>query len=102
VRSLECFDAVVPPGGDGHYEVINLGTGAGTTVREFIAAFVAATGIALRLVETQRRPGDFIGWYTRSQKAKDLLGWTAELSIEDAIRDAQRWSAVRDQRLGSD
>jgi UDP-glucose 4-epimerase len=101
VAALQRFDVVVPPGGAGHYEVINLGTGAGTTVREFVGAFQAATGIDLKIVEGRRRPGDFIGWYTRSQKAKDLLGWEARLSIEEAIRDSQRWSAVRDQRLGS-
>ncbi len=101
VKALQRFDAVVPPDQEGHYQVINLGTGAGTTVREFVAAFVAATGVELTVRETQARPGDFIGWYTRSQKAKELLGWEARLSIEDAIRDSQRWSAVRDERLAA-
>jgi len=99
VRALQRFDAVVPPEGADHYEVINLGTGAGTTVREFVAAFEGATGLKVTVTEGDRRPGDFIGWYTRSDKAKKLLGWSTELSIEDAIRDSQRWAAVRDQRL---
>jgi UDP-glucose 4-epimerase len=101
VRALERFDEVIPPGSDRRYEVINLGTGSGTTVREFIAAFEAATGTKVRVREAGRRPGDFIGWHTRSQKARELLGWTTQLSIEDGIRDSQRWSAVRDQRLAA-
>jgi UDP-glucose 4-epimerase len=101
VRALERFDEVIPPGNERRYEVINLGTGSGTTVREFIAAFEAATGTKVRVREAGRRPGDFIGWHTRSQKARELLGWTTQLSIEDGIRDSQRWSAVRDQRLAA-
>ena len=99
VLALQRFDSVVAPGADQRYQVINLGTGTGTTVREFVDAFVVATGIELRLREGRRRPGDFIGWYTSSQKARELLDWTAQLSIEDAIRDSQRWSAIRDERL---
>jgi UDP-glucose 4-epimerase len=99
VRALELFDKVVSPDAEQRYQVINLGTGSGTTVREFVSAFVAATGLPLRVREGERRPGDFIGWYTRSQKAKELLGWVPQLSIEDAIRDSQRWSTIRDERL---
>ena len=101
VAALQRFDSVVPPGRDGRYEVINLGTGSGTTVKEFVAAFVTATGLPLKITEADRRPGDFIGWYTRSDRARDLLDWTPELSIEQAIRDSQAWSAIRDTRLSA-
>jgi UDP-glucose 4-epimerase len=101
VRALQRFDAVLPPGSGG-YEVINLGTGEGTTVREFVDAFVAATGAALKVRETGPRPGDVVGSYTRSTRAADLLGWTPQRSLEQAIRDSQRWSAIRDQRLRSE
>jgi UDP-glucose 4-epimerase len=83
----------------GGYQVINLGTGAGTTVREFVTAFVSATGAPLKVRETGPRPGDVVGSYTRSTRAAELLGWAPELSVEQAIRDSQRWSAIRDQRL---
>ena len=99
VRSLQRFDSLFPGADAEQYQVINIGTGSGTTVREFIAAFVAATGVSLKVTESGRRPGDFMGWYTRSQKAHDLLDWTPRLSIEDAIRDSQRWSEIRDTRL---
>jgi UDP-glucose 4-epimerase len=98
VRALQRFDTVLPAGSGG-YQVINLGTGAGTTVREFVSAFITATGSPLKVRETAPRPGDVVGSYTRSSRAAELLGWTAQLSVEQAIRDSQRWSAIRDQRL---
>jgi UDP-glucose 4-epimerase len=99
VRALQRFDAVLPPSEAGAYQVINLGTGAGTTVREFVAAFIAATGAPLKVRETGPRPGDVVGSYTRSNRAAELLGWAPEFSLEQAIRDSQRWAAIRDQRL---
>jgi hypothetical protein len=40
-----------------------------------------------------------VGSFTRSQLARDLLDWAPQLSVEQAIRDSQRWSAIRDERL---
>jgi UDP-glucose 4-epimerase len=99
VQALQRFDEVLAPEGGRRYEVINIGTGSGTTVREFVAAFRAATGLPLRVRDTSPRLGDVVGSFTRSQKARELLGWQPELSIEQAIRDSVRWSAVRESRL---
>jgi UDP-glucose 4-epimerase len=98
VRALLRFVSIVSPG-KGGYQVINLGTGAGTTVREFVSAFIAATSAPLKVREAPPRPGDVVGSYTRSTRASELLGFAPELSVEQAIRDSQRWSAIRDQRL---
>ena len=78
------------------YEVINLGTGSGTTVKEFVAAFKAASGQPLRVRETGPRPGDVAGSFTRSVRARELLGWAPQLTTEDGIRDSVR--LVRDPR----
>jgi UDP-glucose 4-epimerase len=99
VRALQRFDELLPVGGEPSYEVINLGTGAGTTVREFVVAFRAASDKRLRVRETGPRPGDVVGSYTRIDKARRLLGWEPEYSIEQAVRDSMRWSTVRDSRL---
>lgn len=99
VAALRRFDDVLPPGGPRRYEVINLGAGSGTTVREFVAAFRAASGKPLRVRESGPRPGDVVGSYTRTDKARAMLGWTPQFTIEQAIRDSIRWAAVRDLRL---
>jgi UDP-glucose 4-epimerase len=99
VQALRRFDELLPVGGRPAYEVINLGTGAGTTVKEFVAAFNAVSDRPLRVRETGPRPGDVVGSYTRTDKAHTLLGWRPQHSIAEAIRDSMRWSAVRDERL---
>ena len=99
VAALRRFDEVLPPGGDTSYQVINLGTGNGTTVKEFVAAFEAVTQHALRTREVGARPGDNAGSFTRSVKAYELLGWQPRFTLEQGIDDSARWAAVRADRL---
>lgn len=101
VAGLLRFDEVVPKDGPG-YEVLNLGTGTGTTVREMVAAFEQVTGRTLAKRETGPRPGDVVGAYTRSDRARQLLQWEPRHSLADGIRDSLRWVAVRDQLLPDD
>jgi UDP-glucose 4-epimerase len=72
-------------------EVINVGTGAGVSVLEAIAAFESATGVTLPYQFGPRRHGDVIETYASVDKAKAVLGWSAELGIVDALRDAYAW-----------
>lgn len=95
VAGLRRFDEVVSKG----YEVLNLGTGTGTTVREMVDEFIRVTGVPLTVQETGPRPGDVAGAYTRSDRARRMLGWEPTHSIADGIRDSLRWSEVRDTRL---
>lgn len=76
---------------DSPYQVINLGTGEGTTVRELVAAFESVVGKSVRVVEAPRRPGDSAGAFTRSRKAAELLNWTASSSLEDGIASTLEW-----------
>jgi UDP-glucose 4-epimerase len=92
VAALQRFDVAVPRGG---HEVINIGTGRGTTVRELVSAFERAVGESLPILEASPRPGDVIGCYTRSQKANRLLRWTATHSIEQAVKDSLAWAQRR-------
>ncbi len=85
-------------GGAG-YRVLNLGTGTGTTVREMVEAFEQVTGAPLRKRETAPRPGDVVGAYTRSDRARRVLGWQPRFSLADGIRDSLRWAEIRDARL---
>ena len=98
VAALERFDDVVSAAGSS-YEVINVGTGDGTTVRELVAAFEAATGGHVEVVEGPSRPGDVIGCYSLTGRATRELGWRAELSIEQAIKDALAWAQRREAVL---
>jgi UDP-glucose 4-epimerase len=97
VAALRRFDAV-----SAEEPVINLGTGAGTTVRELADAFNRVVERPVEVVVTGRRPGDVVGAYTRSDLAERLLGWRARYSIEDGIRHSLEWAAVRGSRLGGE
>ncbi|MDO4685583.1 MAG: UDP-glucose 4-epimerase GalE [Corynebacterium sp.] len=92
VKALELFDDIL---GDNTYLPINLGTGQGTTVRELVAAFNKVTQEELKTVDAPPRPGDAAGVYTRSTRAKELLGWEAKHSIEEGIADTLKWFEVR-------
>jgi UDP-glucose 4-epimerase len=96
--ALQLFDQVVSLA-EGGYKVMDLGTGIGTTVKEFVAVFCAVSGRHLRVREIGSRSGDTAGSYTRSTRARSLLGWQPKYSLEEGIRDASRWSAIRDERI---
>ena len=90
VAAVERLDDIVPSSGG--YDVINLGTGTGVTVREFIDAFENVLGSELPTVDAPPRPGDIAGAYANVDKAHRLLDWRPELTLEEGIRHALEWS----------
>jgi len=101
VGAVEQFDYVLSEVSqpDSPYVVINLGTGKGVTVREMVNAFEKVLGHPIPKVEKPPRPGDVAGSYANANKARELLGWVAEKSIEQGIEDALRWGEIREQIL---
>jgi UDP-glucose 4-epimerase len=97
VAALTRFDRLLPEGSSS--TVINLGTGAGTTVRELLDAFNSVMETPITAVETAPRPGDVAGAYTRSDRARRLLDWEPQHSIAEGIAHSLQWAAVRDQIL---
>ena len=68
-------------------QIYNLGTGKGTSVLEMVAAFEKASGEKLPYKIAPRRAGDLPVLYANPEKAERELGWRAERSIDDAMRD---------------
>ncbi len=97
VAALEHFDEATA---SEPYQVFNIGTGNGVTVKELAASFEEISGDPLQVTFGPPRPGDVAGVYTVSQKAKDVLGWEAKLSETDAVRDAIAWLPERKKMLG--
>jgi UDP-glucose 4-epimerase len=94
VAALTQFDALPGP-----TTVINLGTGAGTTVRELLDAFNRLADRPVEAGEAERRPGDTVGAYTRIDRAERLLNWRPRYDITEGIRHSLHWAAVRDEVL---
>ena len=74
-------------------EIINLGTGTGYSVLDLVNTFQRINNIDLPYVITDRRPGDIATCYANPTKAKELLGWEAEKTLEDMCRDSWRWQS---------
>jgi UDP-glucose 4-epimerase len=99
VQAVERFDEVIDAAG-GPSVVINIGTGAGVTVRELIAAFEKVFGHPVPTREAPSRPGDVPGAYANVDRAHEMLGWHHELSLEEAIASALAWAEKRHEVLG--
>lgn len=102
VKAIENFDrAFSEPQPVGpklsNYRVINLGTGRGVTVRELVSAFENAHGSSINKRDAESRPGDVAGSFASCDTASKLIGWRADLSIEQAIRNALEWTKIWDQ-----
>ena len=74
-------------------EAVNLGTGTGYSVLEVIRAFEKASGKTVPYVIDGRRAGDIAECYAKTDKAKALLGWSAQRGIEEMCADAWRFES---------
>ena len=70
----------------------NLGTGTGTSVREIIDLAEEVTGKSIPVVEGERRAGDPPRLVADASLAKELLGWTPEISARQSVADAWAWT----------
>ena len=79
----------------GESNIFNLGNGVGFTVKEVIETARKVTGLPIKAVEEERRPGDPNILIASSDKAKEVLGWKPELdSLEDIISTAWKWHST--------
>lgn len=98
VKAVENFEhalATTQPYGETfkNYRVINLGSGRGVTVKEFVAAFEKVNGSTIPKKFAPPRPGDVAGSFANADTAKSLIGWQAQMTIEQGIQDAMTWAA---------
>ena len=72
---------------------VNLGTGQGYSVLDMVRAFEQASGKPIPYKIAPRRAGDIAIFYADANRAKALLGWSAELGLEDMCADHWRWQS---------
>jgi UDP-glucose 4-epimerase len=70
---------------------LNIGTGKGSSVLEIVSTFEKVNGVKVPYTVGKRRAGDIAACYASPDKAHQILGWQANLSLEDALKDAWRW-----------
>lgn len=76
-------------------DVFNIGTGAGQTVLEILAAFSKAVGKELPYSLGPRRAGDVPAIYAKCQKAQERLAWQALYSLDEIMQSAWAWEQYR-------
>lgn len=79
-------------------KAINLGTGHGTSVLQIIQAFSQAAGVPIPYRIGPRRPGDLAIYYADVKKAKELLGWESQRTIDDICSSCVNYVNERRKR----
>jgi UDP-glucose 4-epimerase len=82
----------------GVHRILNLGSGAGFSVRQVIEAARKVTGHPIPVVESPRRAGDPASLIAASNRIRAELGWAPEKDdIEVILRDAWAWHQAHPQ-----
>ena len=76
-------------GGETNY--FNLGTNEGNTVKEVFSMCEKVTGKKISVEIKPRRAGDPAVLVADNTKAKEVLGWTPNKTLEDSIKTAYEW-----------
>ena len=58
------------------------------------------TGSPLQVTEAPPRPGDAVGAYANVDRARTLLDWQTELTLDEGIASALAWAERRREVLG--
>ncbi len=72
----------------------NLGTGQGYSVLDMVKAFEKASGKPVPYQIAPRRPGDIAACYANPDKAREELGWQANLNVDDMAQSSWRWQSA--------
>ena len=90
---VAAVDRLLSSGAAAGHRAINLGTGRGYSVMEALAAFARACRREIPHEIVARRPGDVAACVADPSLAATLLGWRAELGLDDMCAD--HWAFQR-------
>ena len=82
------------------FEALNIGTGAGTTVKELVDVYAQAAGREIKCHYVGRRAGDVASTIACPKQAQAKLDWTARLNIDDASRASWHWQSQNPEGYG--
>jgi UDP-glucose 4-epimerase len=69
----------------------NIGTGDGVSVKELVHFFESTTGVKVTHVIGPRRAGDADAIYANVGKAKRILEWKSQYSVQEALGHSWLW-----------
>lgn len=71
--------------------IVNLGTGNGYSVQELIEKAKEITGKSIKVINSDRRPGDPAVLVADNSKSSRLLNWKPQYDLEEIIKTAWNW-----------
>ncbi|KAF3554558.1 hypothetical protein F2Q69_00011273 [Brassica cretica] len=75
--------------------IFNVGTGKGSSVKEFVEACKKATGVDIKVDYLERRAGDYAEVYSDPRKIREELNWTAKhTNLKESLETAWRWQKL--------
>ena len=80
-------------------DVINLGSGKGSSVLDLINTYQKATNLKVPYEFAPRREGDVAVLYANPEKAKKVLNWEVKHSLEDALSHSWKWQKYANEKL---
>lgn len=73
----------------------NIGTGKGTSVLEIVSLLQKFAGSNVPIEMAPHRPGEQQESFVNADKARDLLGWAPEVTLEDGLANSYAWFSRR-------
>ncbi len=76
----------------GSGEMLNLGTGIGTSVNDIVRELQALIGFKEDAIHDPARPGEVQRIYLDASRARRLLGWEPRVGFTDGLRKTVEWT----------
>ena len=95
-RDFTCVDDICQGFGlaldfDCEYEIFNLGSGESVELMHFINLIEKNLGKEAKKEMYPLQPGDVVTTWSNIDKAKNLLGYEPEISLEEGLKDFIDW-----------
>lgn len=76
----------------GSGEILNLGTGVGTSVNDIVRELKAILGFTEDAIKDPARAGEIQRIYLDASRAKRVLGWSPRVSFTEGLRRTVEWT----------
>ena len=83
------------------FQVLNLGSGKGTTVTELIRTFEKINDVSIATNLVERRPGDVAKSFADPSVARELIGFECHKTLEEICLDTWNWIKKNPNGYGS-
>lgn len=83
---------------NGENEILNIGTGVGTSVDQLFSKMKRITGFQKEAVYEPKRAGELDRNILNSEKAREVLNWIPKVSLEEGLKKTIGWFRYKSSR----